>query len=143
MAVYTAKEILEIIPHRHPFMLLDTIEELEPGVRALGKKCVSFNEPYFAGHFPHNPVMPGVLIIEALAQTGAVALLGQPEWKGKTAYFVGIDGAKFKQKVLPGDVLMLETKIVKIKGPIGIGEAVASVDGKMVAKAQLTFAIGE
>lgn len=143
MAVYSAKEILEIIPHRHPFMLLDTIEELEPGVRAVGKKCVSFNEPYFAGHFPGNPVMPGVLIIEALAQTGAVALLGQPEWKGKTAYFVGIDEAKFKQKVVPGDVLMLETKIVKIKGPIGIGEAVASVNGKMVAKAQLTFAIGE
>ena len=134
---------MDIIPHRHPFMLIDTIEELEPGVRAVGKKCVSFNEPYFAGHFPGNPVMPGVLIIEALAQTGAVALLGQPEWKGKTAYFVGIDGAKFKQKVLPGDVLMLETKIVKIKGPIGIGEAVATVDGKMVAKAQLTFAIGE
>ena len=133
MAVYSAKEILEIIPHRHPFMLLDTIEELEPGVRAVGKKCVSFNEPFFAGHFPGNPVMPGVLIIEALAQTGAVALLGLPEWKGKTAYFVGIDKARFKQKVLPGDVLMLETKIVKLKGPIGIGEAVASVDGKVVA----------
>ena len=143
MAVYTAKEIMEIIPHRQPFMLLDTIEELEPGVRALGKKCVSYNEPYFAGHFPNNPVMPGVLIIEALAQTGAVALLGQPEWKGKTAYFVGIDDAKFKQKVVPGDVLMLETKIVKVKGPIGVGEAIASVNGKMVAKAQLTFAIGE
>ncbi|MBE5895137.1 MAG: 3-hydroxyacyl-ACP dehydratase FabZ [Lachnospiraceae bacterium] len=143
MAVYSAKEILEIIPHRHPFMLLDTIEELEPGVRAVGKKCVSFNEPFFAGHFPGNPVMPGVLIIEALAQTGAVALLGLPEWKGKTAYFVGIDKARFKQKVLPGDVLMLETKIVKLKGPIGIGEAVASVDGKVVAKAELSFAIGE
>lgn len=143
MAVYTAKEIMEIIPHRQPFMLIDTIEELEPGVRALGKKCVSYNEPYFAGHFPNNPVMPGVLIIEALAQTGAVALLGQPEWKGKTAYFVGIDDAKFKQKVVPGDVLMLETKIVKVKGPIGVGEATASVNGKMVAKAQLTFAIGE
>ena len=143
MAVYTAKEIMEIIPHRQPFMLIDTIEELEPGARALGKKCVSYNEPYFAGHFPNNPVMPGVLIIEALAQTGAVALLGQPEWKGKTAYFVGIDDAKFKQKVVPGDVLMLETKIVKVKGPIGVGEATASVNGKMVAKAQLTFAIGE
>lgn len=143
MAVYSAKEILEIIPHRHPFMLLDTIEELEPGVRAVGKKCVSFNEAFFAGHFPGNPVMPGVLIIEALAQTGAVALLGLPEWKGKTAYFVGIDKARFKQKVLPGDVLMLETKIVKLKGPIGIGEAVASVDGKVVAKAELSFAIGE
>ena len=143
MSVYTAKEIMEIIPHRQPFMLIDTIEELEPGVRAVGKKCVSYNEPYFAGHFPGNPVMPGVLIIEALAQTGAVALLGEPQWKGKTAYFVGIDKAKFKQKVHPGDVLMLETKIVKVKGPVGVGEAVATVDGKVVAKAELTFAIGE
>ena len=143
MSVDTAKEIMEIIPHRQPFMLIDTIEELEPGVRAVGKKCVSYNEPYFAGHFPGNPVMPGVLIIEALAQTGAVALLGEPQWKGKTAYFVGIDKAKFKQKVHPGDVLMLETKIVKVKGPIGVGEAVATVDGKVVAKAELTFAIGE
>ena len=143
MAVYTAKEILDIIPHRHPFMLLDTIEELEQGVRAVGKKCVSFNEPYFAGHFPGNPVMPGVLIIEALAQTGAVEMLVLPEWKGKTAYFVGIDKAKFKQKVVPGDVLMLETKIVRVKGPIGVGEAVATVNGKVVAKAELTFAIGD
>lgn len=142
MAIYTAKEIMEIIPHRHPFMLIDTIEELEPGVRALGKKCVSFNEPYFAGHFPGNPVMPGVLIMEALAQVGAVAILDLPENKGKTAYFAGIDNAKFKQMVLPGDVLMLETTIIKKKGPIGVGEAVATVDGKVVAKAQLTFAIG-
>ena len=138
MSVYTAKEIMEIIPHRHPFMLIDTIEELEPGERALGRKCVSFNEPYFAGHFPGNPVMPGVLII---AQVGAVAILGQPEWKGKTAYFVGIDKCRFKQKVHPGDVLMLETKIIKVKGPIGVGEAVATVDGKVAAKAELTFAI--
>ena len=142
MSVYTAKEIMEIIPHRHPFMLIDTIEELEEGVRALGKKCVRFNEPYFAGHFPQNPVMPGVLIIEALAQVGAVALLGLPEWKGKTAYFVGIDKARFKQKVYPGDVLMLETKIGKVKGPIGVGEAVATVNGTVVCKAELTFAIG-
>ena len=143
MSVYTAKEIMEIIPHRTPFLLIDTIEELDPGVRALGKKCVSFNEPYFAGHFPGNPVMPGVLIIEAMAQVGAVALLGLEQWKGKTAYFVGIDKAKFKQKVLPGDVLMLETKIIKCKGPIGMGEAEAYVDGKLVAKAELTFAIGQ
>ena len=142
MAIYTAKEIMGIIPHRHPFMLIDTIEELEPGVRAVGKKCVSFNEPYFAGHFPGNPVMPGVLIMEALAQVGAVAILDLPENKGKTAYFAGIDNAKFKQMVLPGDVLMLETTIIKGKGPIGVGEAVATVDGKVVAKAQLTFAIG-
>ncbi|MDO4512697.1 MAG: 3-hydroxyacyl-ACP dehydratase FabZ [Lachnospiraceae bacterium] len=143
MSVYTTKEIMEIIPHRTPFLLIDTIEELDPGVRALGKKCVSFNEPYFAGHFPGNPVMPGVLIIEAMAQVGAVALLGLEQWKGKTAYFVGIDKAKFKQKVLPGDVLMLETKIIKCKGPIGMGEAEAYVDGKLVAKAELTFAIGQ
>ena len=143
MAIYTAQEIMKIIPHRHPFMLIDTIEELEPGVRAVGKKCVSFNEPYFAGHFPGNPVMPGVLIIEALAQVGAVAILGLPENKGKTAYFAGIDKARFKQKVCPGDVLLLETKIVKVKGPIGIGEATATVNGKVAAKAELTFAIGE
>lgn len=143
MSVYTAKEIMEIIPHRHPFMLIDTIEELDQGVRALGKKCVSFNEPYFAGHFPGNPVMPGVLIIEALAQVGAVAILGLPEWKGKTAYFVGIDKCRFKQKVHPGDVLMLETKIIKVKGSIGVGEATATVDGKVAAKAELTFAIGD
>ncbi len=143
MSVYTAKEIMEIIPHRHPFMLIDTIEELEEGARALGKKCVSFNEPYFSGHFPGNPVMPGVLIVEALAQVGAVALLGLPEWKGKTAYFAGINKARFKQKVLPGDVLMLETKIVKVKGAIGVGEAVAMVNGKIACKAELMFAIGD
>lgn len=143
MSVYTTQEILDIIPHRQPFMLIDTIEELEPGVRAVGKKCVSYNEPYFAGHFPGNPVMPGVLIIEALAQVGAVAILGLPENKGKIAYFAGIDKAKFKQKVVPGDVLMLETKIIKTKGPIGIGEATATVNGKVAAKAELTFAIGK
>ena len=143
MAIYTAKEIMNIIPHRHPFLLIDTIEELEPGVRAVGKKCVSFNEPYFAGYFPGNPVMPGVLIMEALAQVGAVAILDLPENKGKTAYFAGIDKARFKQKVCPGDVLLLETRIVKVKGPIGIGEAVATVNGKVAAKAELTFAIGE
>jgi 3-hydroxyacyl-[acyl-carrier-protein] dehydratase len=142
MAVYTAKEIMEIIPHRNPFLLIDTIEELEPGVRALGKKCVSMNEPYFQGHFPGNPVMPGVLIMEALAQVGAVAILSQPEWKGKTAYFAGIDKARFRQKVVPGDVLMLEMSIVKVKGPVGVGNAVARVDGKIVAQAELTFAIG-
>ncbi len=143
MSVYTTKEIMEIIPHRSPFLLIDTIEELEPGVRAVGKKCVSFNEPYFAGHFPGNPVMPGVLIIEAMAQVGAVALLGLEEWKGKTAYFAGISSARFKRKVLPGDVLTLETKISRVKGPIGIGEAAAYVDGELAAKAELSFAVGE
>lgn len=143
MAVYTTQEIMEILPHRHPFLLIDTIEELEPGKRAVGKKCVTFSEPYFAGHFPGNPMMPGVLIIEALAQTGAAAILSLPENRGKTAYFAGIDKAKFKQMVRPGEVLTLETQIIRTKGPIGVGEAVATVDGKLVAKAELTFAIGK
>ena len=142
MAVYTTKEIMEIIPHRQPFLLIDNIEELEPGKRALGKKCVNMGEPYFGGHFPGNPVMPGVLIIEALAQVGAVAMLNLPEMKGKTAYFAGIDKARFRKKVVPGDVLMLETEIVKVKGPIGVGKAQAFVEGKKVAEAELTFAIG-
>lgn len=138
----TAREIMDIIPHRYPFLMIDTIEELEPGVRALGKKCVSVNEPYFQGHFPGNPVMPGVLIMEALAQVGAVAILSRPEWKGHTAYFAGIDKARFRQKVTPGDVLLLETVIIKAKGPIGVGKATATVNGKVAARAELTFAIG-
>ena len=141
MSLLTAKEIMEIIPHRQPFMMIDTIEEMEPGVRALAKKCVSYNEPFFQGHFPGEPVMPGVLIIEALAQTGAVAILSLPENKGKTAYFAAINSAKFKKKVIPGDVLMLETEIIKVKGPMGIGKATATVDGKVAVQAELTFAI--
>ena len=134
---------MEIIPHRQPFLLLDTIEELEPGVRAVGKKCVSYNEPYFAGHFPKEPVMPGVLIIEAMAQAGAVAILSEPENKGKTAYFAGLSQARFKQKVIPGDVLTLELEIIKQKGPVGVGRGTAKVDGKLAASAELTFAIGD
>ena len=141
MALLTAKEIMEIIPHRQPFMLLDTIEELTPGMRAVAKKCVSYNEPFFQGHFPQEPVMPGVLIIEALAQAGAVAILSLEENKGKTAYFAAIGAAKFKKKVIPGDVLILETEIIKQKGSIGIGRAVATVDGKVAVQAELTFAI--
>ena len=141
MSVYNTQEIMEILPHRHPFLLIDTIEELEPGVRAVGRKNVTFNEPYFAGHFPGNPVMPGVLIVEALAQTGAVAILSLPEHRGKTAYFAGIDKAKFKQMVRPGDTLELETTIIRCKGPIGVGEAIATVNGKLAAKAELTFAV--
>jgi len=143
MSLLTTQEIMEIIPHRQPFLLIDTIEELEPGVRAVGKKCVSYNEPYFAGHFPGEPVMPGVLQIEALAQVGAVAILSQPEFKGRTAYFAAINSAKFKNKVVPGDVLRLETEIIKIKGPIGIGAAKAYVDDKLVVQSELTFAIGK
>ncbi len=142
MSLLNASQIMEIIPHRQPFMLLDTIEELEPGVRALARKCVSYNEPYFAGHFPEEPVMPGVLIVEAMAQAGAVAMLSQPEMKGRTAYFAGIQSARFKQKVIPGDVLELNVEIVKVKGPIGIGKGTAMVNGKLAASAEITFAIG-
>ena len=142
MSLYTAQEIMGIIPHRYPFLLIDTIEELEPGTRALGRKCVSVNEPFFQGHFPGNPVMPGVLIIEALAQVGAVAMLSQPDFQGRTAYFAGIDKARFRRKVVPGDVLLLETEIIKVKGPIGIGRAVAKVGDQVAAQAELTFSIG-
>lgn len=140
--IMNAKEIMEIIPHRQPMLLLDAIEELEPGVKAVARKCVTYNEPFFAGHFPQEPVMPGVLIIEALAQTGAVAILSLPENKGKIAYFGAINAAKFKGKVVPGDVLTLETEIIKKKGPIGVGSAKAYVDGKLVVSAELTFAVG-
>ncbi len=118
------------------------IEEMEPGKRVYARKCVSYNEPYFAGHFPGEPVMPGVLIVEAMAQAGAVAMLSQPQMKGKTAYFAGINSAKFKQKVTPGNVLDLKVEIVKVKGPIGIGQGTAYVDGKLAASAEIMFAIG-
>ena len=140
--VMDIKDIMNTIPHRSPFLLVDRIEEMEEGKRIVGKKCVTYNEPFFAGHFPDQPVMPGVLIIEALAQTGAVAILCQDEWKGKTAYFAGINNAKFKQKVVPGDTLELTTEIIKVKGPIGVGKAVARVNGKVACMAELTFAIG-
>ena len=135
------KQIMEILPHRAPFLLVDRIDQLEPGKRAVGCKAVSYNEPFFAGHFPQEPVMPGVLICEALAQVGAVALLSCEEYKGKLAFFGGINKARFRQKVVPGDVLRLETELIKIKGPVGIGRAVAYKDGKVCTEAELTFMI--
>ena len=139
--VMDIKDIMNTIPHRSPFLLVDRIEEMEEGKRIVGKKCVTYNEPFFAGHFPQEPVMPGVLMIEALAQVGAVVMLSCPEYKGKTAYFGAINQAKFKRKVVPGDVLMLEVEMIKKKGPIGIGKAVATVEGEVAVSAELTFAI--
>lgn len=136
------QEIKEIIPHRYPFLLLDTVEEIVVGEKVIAKKNVTINEPFFQGHFPGEPVMPGVLILEALAQAGAVALLSMPDFKGKTAYFGGIDKAKFRQKVVPGDTLILEVEIMKVKSIAGIGKGTATVNGKKVAEAELTFMIG-
>ena len=135
------KQIMEIIPQRAPFLMIDRVEELVSGQSCIAYKNVCINEPHFAGHFPGNPIMPGVLIVEALAQTGAVAILSMEENKGKNALFGGIDKLRFKKQVVPGDVLKLEVHILKQKGPVGVGEAIATVDGKVAAKGELTFAI--
>ena len=135
------EEIKNIIPQRDPFLMIDEVEEYVPGESAIAYKNVNEQEWYFKGHFPGNPIMPGVLIVESLAQTGAVAILSMEENKGKNALFGGIDKMKFKRKVVPGDRLKLEVKIIKRKGPIGVGEAIATVDEKIVAKGELTFAL--
>jgi 3-hydroxyacyl-[acyl-carrier-protein] dehydratase len=138
-----SNQIMEIIPHRYPFMLVDKIIFCEPNQKAIGIKCVSANEPFFQGHFPEYHVMPGVLIIEALAQVGAVAILSKEENKGKLAFFAAIKEAKFKRQVVPGDVLRLETELVKVRGSIGIGKAVAYVGDEVACSAELTFALGK
>lgn len=136
-------EIKDIIPHRYPFLLVDKILEVEEGKRAVGIKNVTANEEFFNGHFPDYPVMPGVLIIEALAQVGAVAMLKLEENRGRLAFFAGIDKCRFKAQVKPGDQLKLEVEMVRFKGAIGKGKAVASVEGETVAEAELMFALGE
>ena len=138
-----AAEIRELIPHRYPFLLVDRIEELEPGVRAVGIKNVSQNEPFFQGHFPDYPVMPGVLIIEALAQVGAVGVMAGGEHRDKLALFAGIDGVRFRRQVLPGDVLSLEVEIGRLKGRAGRGTGRATVGDERVCEAELMFAFAD
>jgi len=135
------KEIQEIIPHRYPFLLVDRILELEPGQRAVGIKNVSGNEPFFAGHFPGHPVMPGVLILEALAQVGACAMLSLEEYRNRMAYFAGIDSVKFRRMVIPGDQLRLEVELVKLRGLFGKARGRATVDGILVAEGEFMFAL--
>lgn len=135
------QQIKDIIPHRYPFLLVDQIVEQEEGKRVVGLKNVTINEPFFQGHFPEYPVMPGVLILEALAQTGAIAVLGQEENKGKIGFLAGVDKCRFKHQVKPGDQLKLEVEIIRMKGKIGKGKGVATVDGKVACEAEIMFAI--
>ncbi|AVP55704.1 3-hydroxyacyl-[acyl-carrier-protein] dehydratase FabZ [Clostridium tetani] len=136
------KDILEILPHRYPMLLIDKVETVEPGKKIVAYKNVTFNEGFFRGHFPHEPVMPGVLIIEALAQAGAIAVLSLDEFKGKIPYFAGINKAKFRKKVIPGDTLKLEVEMIKLRGSAGIGKGIAKVNEKVVAEAEIMFMIG-
>lgn len=134
------EQIKEIIPHRYPFLLVDKIVEIEAEKRVVGIKNVTINEPFFAGHFPEYPVMPGVLILEALAQVGAVAVLGMEQNKGKIAFLAGVDKCRFKRQVKPGDQLRLEVEIIRMKGRVGKGKAVATVDGEVACEAEIMFA---
>jgi 3-hydroxyacyl-[acyl-carrier-protein] dehydratase len=137
------QQIQSIIPHRYPFLLVDRILEIEEGKRAVGIKNVSANESFFAGHFPEYPVMPGVLIVEALAQVGAVVLLQSEENRGRLAFFAGIDNCRFKKQVKPGDQLRLEVEILRVRGAIGKGKGIATVDGELVCETELMFALGD
>ncbi len=138
----TAEQIQAILPHRYPFLMIDRILEVEEGKRAIGIKNVTINEEFFNGHFPGYPVMPGVLIVEALAQVGAVAMLQKEENKGRLAFFAGIDNCRFKRQVTPGDTLRLEVEITRLRGSIGKGKARATVDGEIACETEITFALG-
>lgn len=135
-------EIQKILPHRYPFLLVDKIIEIEYGKRAVGIKNVTANEPFFMGHFPGYPVMPGVLMIEAIAQVGAVAVLGMPENKGKMAFFAGVDEVRFKRQVVPGDTLRIEVILTRVRGPIGQGTGEATVEGQLACRGSFMFALG-
>jgi len=135
------QKIKDIIPHRYPFLLVDKVTEIEEGKRVVGYKNVTINEPFFQGHFPDYPVMPGVLIVEALAQVGAIAVLDIEENKGKIGFLAGVDKCRFKRQVVPGDELKLEVEITRMKGPIGKGKGTATVNGELACQAEITFAI--
>jgi 3-hydroxyacyl-[acyl-carrier-protein] dehydratase len=135
------EQIMEILPHRYPMLLVDRVEELEPGKRAVGYKNVTMNEQIFQGHYPGKPIMPGVLMVEALAQLGGIAILSLDKYKGKKPILGAIRNAKFRRMVVPGDVLKLEIEIVKVKGPAGIGKGTATVNGEKAVEAEITFMI--
>jgi len=139
--VYNKEQIKEIIPHRDPFLLIDEVNEIEVGKRVVATKYIKEDDFWFKGHFPEHPVTPGVLMVEMLAQAGCVAMLALPENKGKLGFFAGIDKVKFKRQVVPGDTLKLEVEIIKVKGPIGVGKGIATVDGEKAVVAEITFAI--
>lgn len=137
------EQIMEVIPHRDPFLLIDEVLEMEVGVKIKARKYIKEDDFWFKGHFPNYPVTPGVLMVEMLAQAGAVCMLSKPEYKGKIAFFGGIDKVKFRKQVVPGDVLDLEVEIIKVRGPVGTGRALATVDGKKAVSCEITFAVGE
>ncbi len=141
MPLMTQEEIKKIIPHRHPFLLIDAIEEMEEGKKVVATKYMKDDEFWFKGHFPDYPVVPGVLMLEMMAQAGAVSMLALPENKGKLGFFGGVKEAKFRRQVVPGDTLRIEVEIIKVKGPVGVGKGVCTVNGEKAVSAEITFAI--